>query len=197
MKELLLGTTNLAKVHIVRASADGLPLRIVTPGDLGLQVRVQESGRTTVQNAEAKAMAYFAAAHMPTLAIDGGLHIQGLAEKQPGAFVRRMAGRHRDATDEEVLDHYRSELAKLGGESTGLWEGAHALAVSSGRLLAETYSFQTILTSRRRGSVTPGSPLDVLTIDPATGRYLSEMPWAERPDARWLAQFLAQHLDAL
>jgi hypothetical protein len=45
--------------------------------------------------------------------------------------------------------------------------------------------------------VTPGAPLDALTVDPATGRYFSEMPWQERPDARWVFEFVSRHLDEL
>lgn len=198
MKELLLGTTNPAKVHIVRAAVESLPVRIMTPGDLGLHIDVPEEGRTTAENAETKARAYYAATRMPTLAIDGGLHIEGLpAEKQPGVSVRRIYGHDGDATDEEVLDYYARALEEIGGESVGLREGAHALAVSGDQIFVDTSSFKTILTSRRRGGVVPGAPLDALTIDPTTGRYYSEMAWIERPDVRWLFEFLQQHLDAL
>ena len=198
MKELFLGTTNPAKVHIVRASVESLPVKIVTPDDLGLQVDVQEDGRSTVENAERKARAYFAVVRVPTLAIDGGLHIEGLpAEKQPGVFVRRIYGHDQDATDEEVLDYYARELEKIGGEGAGLWEGAHALVVSDDQIFVDKSSFKTILLSKRKGGVIPGAPLDALTIDPTTGRYYSEMAWIERPDVRWMSEFLKQHLDAL
>lgn len=197
MKELFVGTTNPAKVHIVRAAVQSLSVKIVTPGDLGLQVDVQEDGRSTLENAERKARAYFEAVRLPTLAIDGGLHIAGLpAEKQPGAFVRRIYGHDQDVTDEDVLDYYARELEKIGGESVGLWEGAHVLVVSDDQIFVDKSSFEAILTSRRKGGVIPGAPLDALTIDPATGRYYSEMAWSERPDVRWLSEFLKQHLDA-
>jgi hypothetical protein len=198
VKKLFLGTTNPAKVHIVRASVECLPVRIVTPDDLGLRIDVPEDGQSTAENAERKARAYFAAVRRPTLAIDGGLHIEGLpAEKQPGVFVRRIHGRDRDASDEEVLDYYARELESIGGESIGVWEGAHVLVISDDQMFVDTFSFRTILTSRRKGGVIPGAPLDALTIDPAKGRYYSEMDWIERPDVRWLFKFLKQHLDAL
>jgi hypothetical protein len=89
------------------------------------------------------------------------------------------------------------ELEKLGGESVGLWEGAHALVVSDDQSFVDTSSFRTILTSRRKGGVIPGAPLDALTIDPATSRYYSEMAWIERLNVRWMFEFLKRHLDAL
>jgi XTP/dITP diphosphohydrolase len=198
VKELFLGTTNPAKVHIVRASVESLPIKIVTPGDLGLQVDVQEDGRSTAENAETKARAYFAAVRMPTLAIDGGLHIEGLPkEKQPGVFVRRIRYREQDATDAEVLDHYARELAEIGRDAVGIWQGSLVLIVRDGQIYADTFTFKTRLTARRKGGVTPGAPLDAITIDPATGQYFSEMAWKERPDARWMFEFVKQHLDAM
>jgi inosine/xanthosine triphosphate pyrophosphatase family protein len=198
VKELLIGTTNPAKVQIVRASVESLPVRIVTPDDLGLQIDVPEEGRSTAENAETKARAFFAAACMPTLAIDGGLYIEGLpAEKQPGVLVRRIYGGDRDPTDEEVLDYYARELENIGGESIGLWKGAHVLVISDDQIFVDTSYFRTILTSRRKGGVIPGAPLDALAIDPITGRYYSEMAWIERPEVRWMSAFLKQHLDAL
>jgi len=119
--QILLGTANPAKVHIVRAALEPLPVDILTPAGLNIKVVVTEDGQSTAENAERKARAYFAAARMRTLAIDGGLHIVGLPEeKQPGVFVRRIQGRERDVTDAQVLDHYAQELAKIGGETVGI-----------------------------------------------------------------------------
>jgi len=196
--QILLGTANPAKVSIVRAALAPLPVEILTPADLSIRVDVQEGGRSTAENAETKARAYFAAACLPTLAIDGGLHIEGLPEdRQPGVFVRRIQGYERDATDAEVLDYYARELAKLGGETVGIWEGSIALVVSDEQVYADTFTFQATLTSKRKGGVTPGAPLDALTIDPATGRYYSEMTWQERPDCQWVFEFVRQHIPAL
>ena len=196
--QILLGTTNPAKVHIVRAALESLPIEILTPADVSIQIDVKEDGQSTEENAKKKARAYFAAADMPTLAIDGGLHIEGLSEeKQPGVSVRRIQGRERDATDAEVLDHYARELAKIGGEAVGIWHGSIALAVSDEQVYAGTHTLKTVLTSRRRGGATPGAPLDALTIDPATGRYYSEMAWQERPDLEWVLEFVRQHIDKL
>ncbi len=197
-KPILLGTRNPAKVNVVRAALAPLPVEILTSADLGIHIDVEEDRTSTEENAERKARAYFAAAHMPTLAIDGGLHIEGLpGERQPGVFVRRIHHRERDATDAEVLDHYARELAEIGGEAIGIWQGSVVLVVSDKHVYADTFTFGTMLTSRRKGGVTPGAPLDALTIDPATGRYFSEMAWEERPDARWVFEFVKQHLDAL
>jgi 8-oxo-dGTP diphosphatase len=196
--QILLGTTNPAKVHIARAALEPLPVEILTPADLNVQVDVREDGQSTAENAEKKARAYFAKVGLPALAIDGGLHIEGLPEEeQPGVFVRRIHGREQDATDAEVLDHYAQELARIGGEATGIWQGSIVLVVSDEQVYAGTFTYTTALTSRKRGCPTPGAPLDALTVDPATGRYFSEMAWRERPDAGWVFQFMSQHMARL
>ena len=196
--QVLLGTANPAKVCIVRAALAPLPVEVLTPADLGLQVDVKEDGQSTAENAERKARAHFARVNMPTLAIDGGLYIEGLPEeKQPGVFVRRIQNREQDATDAQVLDHYVRELAKMGGRAIGIWQGSIALVVSHEQACAGTFTYRTVLTCTRRGSPSPGAPLDALTIDPATGRYFSEMPWQERPDCKWIFQFMRKHVDKL
>jgi hypothetical protein len=39
----------------VRSAVEYLPVRIVTPDDLGLQIDMPEDGRSTTENAEKKA----------------------------------------------------------------------------------------------------------------------------------------------
>ena len=197
-KQILLGTKNQAKINIVQAAVNSLPIEILTLGDLNINIDVREDGRSTEENAEKKARAYFAESNIPTVAIDGGLRVEKFPEeKQPGVFIRRIHGIDRDATDQEVLDYYVGELDKVGGESVGTWKGSIVLVVSDEKVFCDSFSFKTILTTERKGDVTSGSPLDAVTIDPATGKYYTEMSWKERPDVRWVLEFLKQHMGEL
>ena len=96
-----------------------------------------------------------------------------------------------------MLDHYARELAHIGGETTAVWQGSIALVVSDEQVYVATFTYRTVLTSTRRGSPTPGAPLDALTVDPATGLYFSELAWQERPDHDWVFQFVRQHIEKL
>jgi hypothetical protein len=118
-------------------------------------------------------------------------------EKQPGLFVRRIHGADRDATDQEILDYYVRELRQVGGESAGTWQVSMVLMVSENRMFSASYSLQTVFTAQAKGAVTPGAPLNSLMIDPASGKYYSEMTWKERPDSKWIFEFVEQHLDKL
>ena len=197
-KHLFLGTTNVFKISVVKAAIQGLSIELLTPTALNLALQVAENGQTTLQNAELKAKAYFEQVKLPTLAIDGGLWVEKFsAEQQPGAWVKRPRGGVENASDEEVLELYLRELQKVGGESLCTWEGSLALAVPGGRLFSSTFSFQTLLTTKVRGKALSGVALAPITLDPATGRYHSELDWDERPDVFWIRRFLRSHLEQL
>ena len=90
-KKLFLGTTNPVKVCIVQAAVRPLPVDLLIPNDLRLDLQVVETGQTIQQNAELKALAYCAQTGLPTLAMDGGLWIEKFpAEKQPGPLIKRI-----------------------------------------------------------------------------------------------------------
>lgn len=201
-KQILLGTTNQAKILIIRTALEPLAVDILTLQDLKITLAVEEDGRSTKENAEKKARAYFGAANMPALTNDGGLHIEKFSKgHQPGTFVRRIQGmRNQVVTEEEIVRHYQSELHKVGGESLATWEGSIALALSNKKVVSHTFSFQTIMTSRRQGIISSGSPLDVLTIEPVSGKYYSEMTWEERKEGAEFQQvfeFVRQYFGEL
>jgi inosine/xanthosine triphosphate pyrophosphatase family protein len=134
-KQILLGTKNQAKINIVQAALKSLAIEILTLRDLNINIDVREEGQSTEQNAEKKARAYFAESNVPTVAIDGGLRVEKFPEeKQPGVSIRRIHGIDRDATDDEVLACYVSELDKVGGENVRIEHySAIDKAVQSGR----------------------------------------------------------------
>src|SRR5947209_3904134 len=73
--ELLVATTNAGKVRELQALLSGLPVRLLLPAELGLQMDVEETGSTFAENAAIKARAWFARTGLPTLAEDSGLEI--------------------------------------------------------------------------------------------------------------------------
>lgn len=197
-KQILLGTRNQAKINIVRAALASLPIEVLTLSELHIEIEVIEDGQSAEENAEKKARAYLAASGLPTLAIDGALRVYKFPEEmQPGVFIRRICSADGEATDKDVLNHYIEELDKVGGESLGHWKGAVALAIAEDKVFSGSFSYQTILTTQRRGGVTVGAPLDAIAIDPLTGKYYTEMRWIERPDAGWIFEFLEQYIGEL
>lgn len=197
-KQVLFGTTNQEKLDLFRQLLEPLPVEILSPGDLNIHIDVKEDGKSPEENAEKKARAYFAASNMPTLAIDAGLHIQKFPdEKQPGVYVRRIYGNDQDIPDKVVLDYYTGELEKVGGESVGTWNVSIVLMISTNKIFAQSYSLETVFTSKASDISIPGAPLSSLMTDTATGKYYSEMTYRERPDAKWYFEFVKQHIEEL
>lgn len=199
-KQLLFGTTNPAKLQQMRALLAPLPVHLVSPGELGLQLHVAEDGDTPTANALIKANAYFAATGVPTLAVDIGLLIDALPpEQQPGAFVRRFRGATAEATDDETLAYYQHLLADIGGQSSGQWLVAVALALTLERLICETFTLATHFTAIASPARLPGEPLAPLQIDRITGAYYAELSAPERlavhaSEAQNVFTFVQQHL---
>jgi 8-oxo-dGTP diphosphatase len=197
-KQLLLGTTNQAKIKHIQELFEFVPIQILSLKDLNIDVNVREDGKSPEENAEKKAKAYFAQSCIPTLAIDAGLHIGKFPdEKQPGIFVRRIYGADRDVTDEQVLDYYARELDQVGGESPGTWKVSVVLVTATGKVFSRSAPVEITLTSKRSNVLIPGAPISSLSVDPATGRYYSEMTFRERPGFEWVVEFMEQHLGEL
>lgn len=57
--DILVGTTNRNKVLSVESYLKGYAVNILTPGDLGLQVQINENGKTPIENAKIKALVYY------------------------------------------------------------------------------------------------------------------------------------------
>lgn len=91
MRRLLLSTNNPGKVREFQEVLAGLPLDIVTPASLGLQMEVPETGFTFAENAAIKARAYHEATGLLSLSDDSGLEVDAL-DGAPGVYSARYAG---------------------------------------------------------------------------------------------------------
>jgi XTP/dITP diphosphohydrolase len=79
MIELFFGTKNEGKLRELRRLVAGLPVRVVSPGELGRPLPdVEEDGDTFRANAEKKASAYARLAGTWALADDSGLAVDAL-----------------------------------------------------------------------------------------------------------------------
>lgn len=102
MRRLLVATTNVGKQReFARLLAD-LPAEIVTPGELGLDLDVDEPHDTYAENAAAKAEAYARASGVLTVADDSGIEAAAL-DWGPGVRSARWGGgRHAEALVEAL-----------------------------------------------------------------------------------------------
>jgi len=101
--KFLYGTSNFSK-HM-KQMFKGLNIDLYGLSDLGINIKVDESGSTPMENARIKALAYYKVSKIPTFSCDSGLYIEGLSkDKQPGVFVRRKDCKN--LNDEEYIKYY-------------------------------------------------------------------------------------------
>lgn len=102
---LLIATTNPGKVREIRHVLGGLPIELVSLGDLAPLPEPVENGSTFAANAAIKAAAY-SATGLPTVAEDSGLAVDALGGR-PGVESARYPG----ATYPDKFANLYAELA--------------------------------------------------------------------------------------
>ncbi|MCI9280018.1 MAG: hypothetical protein HFJ02_04390 [Bacilli bacterium] len=172
--KLLYATTNNSKIYNMRRRLQGLPIELITPKELGIKIEVIEDGKTATENAIKKAKAYYQATNMPTIAGDSGLYIENIPEeKQPGLFVRRVKGK--ELSDDEMIDYYKALIESIGGKSIGYYITGLAMMTEDGLKTVEISEDKFILSSKISNNKHRGNPLDVISIDPVTKKYYTDM----------------------
>jgi XTP/dITP diphosphohydrolase len=183
--DLLFGTTNPGKLRELRRLVEGLPVRILTPADLGRRLpEVEEDGATFQENAEKKATAYARSSGLVALADDSGLCVDALGGA-PGVRSARwseddapgLAGTARDLANNAKL------LAALAGVSPAGRGAAYlavlALAGPDGQVLASLEG-----TCRGRIGREPrgagGFGYDPLFVPEGRALTMAELPPAEK-----------------
>ena len=107
MPRLLLATGNRHKQDELKSLLRGLPYELVTPSELSIDDRVEESGCTLEENATLKATTFAARSRLLSLADDSGLEVDALGG-EPGVFSSRYAGEN--ASDADRVNFLLSKL---------------------------------------------------------------------------------------
>lgn len=137
-----------------------------------IKVEVEEDGRTTRENAEKKAKAYYEQykALMPNtkfaiITTDEALYIEGLKDaEQPGLFVRRFQGLNGSrATDDEVVERYTSFVTKMGGHAKAKWK--YSFVMYDGKNFHDLeWEEPVIFSDNPHLPITKGYPLNNITL---------------------------------
>jgi XTP/dITP diphosphohydrolase len=111
MNKLLLATNNQGKLRELRAILADLPIELVTPANIRLELDVPEDGSTYAENAAKKALAFARASGLASLADDSGLEVDALGGA-PGLYSARYLSKP-GASD---ADRRAYLLQNLGGK---------------------------------------------------------------------------------
>ncbi len=174
LPSLLVATRNRGKQAEFRLLLQDLPVALLFPQDVGLDLEVAEEGETYAQNATLKARAWAEATGRLTLADDSGLEVDAL-DGAPGVFSARFAPFPR-ATD---ADRRRYLLERLQGHPrpwTARFRCVVAVAVPQGAIhLAEGVCPGEIIPQERGHH---GFGYDPIFYLPELGRTMAELPLA-------------------
>jgi len=172
--EVLLATTNPAKILTYKGELEERGFRVLTLADLDLAIEVEETGADVLENARLKALGYYREVKLPTVAMDNGLLIRGVdGSEQPGVEVRRVAGKRLD--DEAMIRHYARVIARYGGRLMAKWQFGVAVCVQDNvaQYAWEREGFE--LVAQPCAARRSGYPLDSLSVSD-TGEYAAERP---------------------
>lgn len=179
--KLLYGTGNPAKLESMRRALADLPVFIEILGlrDMGREAPVvSETGKSPLENARQKALAYYDFYQMPVFSCDSGLYFEGLPDEvQPGVHVRTVNGKY--LNDEEMLEYYAG-LAKKYGNLKARYHNAiclvmdreHVYECMDESLMSKVF---LITASPYTKVLHKGFPIDSLSVDIETGKYFYEL----------------------
>lgn len=187
--KLLYATGNAAKLSAMQARLE--PLGIEVTGlqdamrekpDIAEQLKnlnIAEDGRTPLENAEKKALAYYLVLQTPLFSCDSGLYMENMPdEEQPGVHVRTVHGKY--LSDEEMLEHYTG-LAKKYGDLKARYRNAICLVADETHIykaMTEEMASEPFLIAskpHKDGIRKKGFPLDCISIHIGTGKYYYDL----------------------
>jgi len=177
MPRLLIATNNPGKLEEMRALLQDLPLALVTPQDLSIELTVPEDGQSYAENAGKKALAFASAAQMISLADDSGLEVDAL-HGAPGLYSHRY-GSGPGATDAdrraELLQNLKDKLRPW----TATFRATVAVAVPGNAIVQ-------FASGECRGEIIPeergrgGFGYDRIFFIPQVERTMAELSMAEK-----------------
>ena len=91
MKTLIFATGNVHKAYEVKKMLEGLPVQVLTLHEAGLELDIEETGKTFRENSLIKARAVYAASRHAVLADDSGIEIDAFGGA-PGVYSSRFMG---------------------------------------------------------------------------------------------------------
>ena len=172
--EVLFATTNPAKIKSYKEKLEKHGIKVLTLKDLELNIDVEETGSTAIENARIKAETYGKIAKKITIGMDTNLFFENVPEdKQPGTHVRRVNGK--TLTDEEMIKYYKKLASEFGGKITAKW--VNGVAIYNGKE-TKTYSFSKskfYLVDKESPKRRIGYPLDSISIIPEFNKCLMDL----------------------
>lgn len=151
LPRLLLASSNAGKAREIGLLLQNSGWRLVTPAEVGLgPVEVIELGRSYLENAVGKAVAYCEASGMPALADDSGLEVDAL-DGRPGVLSARYGGPSVRTDDERTARLLRELEGVPPARRTARFRAVVVLALPGDRVITREGTLEGRIASGPRG----------------------------------------------
>jgi XTP/dITP diphosphohydrolase len=176
MNRLLLATNNPGKLRELRALLGQFEIQLLTPEEVGLRLNVEEDGKTYVENAAKKAVAFCHASGLVCLADDSGLEVDALGGEPGLRSARYLPGT--GATDADRRAYLLRHLASRPRPWLARFRAAVAVASpgSSARHAEGECRGEIIPDERGYG----GFGYDRIFLVQGTGLTMAQLPMARK-----------------
>lgn len=171
--KIAIATNNRNKLKEIRAVLGGFFDEMLSLGDLGIDVEIEETGATLTENALIKARTIRDMTGLASLADDSGLMCDALGGA-PGVYSARYAGEeHNDAKNNALL------LKNIAGKDrTAHFCSVIALCLPDGREYTAEGRVDGVITEEARGN--GGFGYDPLFFSPELGKTFAEASAEEK-----------------
>ena len=176
MLKLLLASNNHGKIEEIKALLNELELLLVTPAQVGLSLKVEETGGSYAENAELKATAFSEATGLLTMADDSGLEVDAL-NGAPGLYSARYS-LEPDATDGDRRQYLLGNLVGIDRPWLARFRCVIALSTPGEQIFFSEGECPGEIIPEERG--TNGFGYDPIFLIPDFGRTMAELSMQEK-----------------
>jgi len=188
MLKLLLASQNQGKLREMKLILQDLPIQIITPADLGLDLDVEENGKTYAENAALKAKAFMQASGLIALGDDSGLEVDTLAGA-PGLYSARYAP-NPNADDGDRRNFLLKNLFPNPSPWTARFRATIAIAQPGGEIYYSEGICEGEIIPEERGN--GGFGYDPIFYLPETDCTMAELPEEKKNRLSHRAKALTQ-----
>ena len=174
--KLLLATNNQAKVREYKSLLQNLPYVLVAPSELGINITVNEVGKSLEENARLKARIFATKSRLLALADDSGLEVDALGG-EPGPLSARYAGE--GASDRDRVNYLLSRLEGVPWEKrSASFKCVIVIAMPDGEVESCSGECRGFITFEPRGE--QGFGYDPVFYLPELDRTMAELTLTEK-----------------
>ena len=173
---LLLGTNNTGKVQELKALLSNLPLVLLTPSSISLDLCIEETGRSYQENAAIKAITWSSRSGLACLADDSGLEVDAL-NGSPGLYSHRFTANPK-ASDAERRKYLLERLEYLPQPWTARFQCAVAIVIPGQDLIQTTGTCEGEIIKEERGM--NGFGYDPIFMVQGKGKTMAELNLEEK-----------------